>query len=289
MSIFKPARLLDLISGLGGMFGKPAIAENPVNAAPPSPQAGTFVLMPSDRSPQEWDNWEKIWNIQRNPTLLDMPNYPFGGQDQTTGDSIRRSWHDMNKDFAAKTVQSNFPDFTVPKPKADQSFHQYMADMAHQALGINSAMAAESSSEEALPKEKPSSDLPGNIRPSPQETTLKDAADVAGALSGKIINPIVGKIVDKAGSMATDKITEREYNNRIKTLEDLIAVSSEKGNVHETEIWRKIKILNEQDRAAKSRNEPIPPMGRKIRGDSINELLKQLKDARKKDEKNKTP
>ncbi|MGD9650291.1 MAG: hypothetical protein AB7U41_05855 [Dongiaceae bacterium] len=285
MSIFKPARLLDLISGLGGMFGKPAIAENPVNAAPPSPQAGTFVLMPSDRSPQEWDNWEKIWNIQRNPTLLDMPNYPFGGQDQTTGDSIRRSWHDMNKDFAAKTVQSNFPDFTVPKPKADQSFHQYMADMAHQALGINSAMAAESLSEEALPKEKPSSDLPGNIRPSPQETTLKSSVDIAGALGSKVINPLAGAVIDKVGGMAADKITEKEHNRRIEHLDNLIKKENEKGNIREAEILKRIKILNEQERAAKSHREPIPFLGRAIREGSTDELLKQLKDAKKKDQK----
>ncbi|TAH37506.1 MAG: hypothetical protein EYC62_01070 [Alphaproteobacteria bacterium] len=131
--------LLDLITGLGGMVGKPKIIPTDYRTPPYveqqaefKPDPGVMIFMPNDKSNDDWKNWNQTWGIERSPGMPDLPSYPVLNDSAAglgLGDQIRRAWHDVHKDFAFNAVQNHFPDFTAPEPQPDQSYHEFIATM----------------------------------------------------------------------------------------------------------------------------------------------------------------
>ncbi|MGE3479645.1 MAG: glycosyl hydrolase 108 family protein [Dongiaceae bacterium] len=74
------------------------------------------------------DPWFNNWNIGISPGMEELPDYPKA-EDSTTGGDIARAWHQMQKDFAHRTMNENFPSYKPHKPQpfnANQSYDDYM-------------------------------------------------------------------------------------------------------------------------------------------------------------------
>ncbi|MGE3479643.1 MAG: hypothetical protein AB7G80_09250 [Dongiaceae bacterium] len=110
--IKRPNSLANLIVGLGGMFHQPPMQLG-INFHPPRPRQ---------------DPWFNNWNIGISPGMEELPDYPKA-EDSTTGGDIARAWHQMQKDFAHRTMNENFPSYKPHKPQpfnANQSYDDYM-------------------------------------------------------------------------------------------------------------------------------------------------------------------
>ncbi len=133
----KKPHVVDLITGLASMFGRPA------NQPEFTMEQPTFNLPTTTppyiaRPPQNktgWSDWMGNWDLQRSD-LGDLPEYPSPNDPfalgKRTGDMIRKTWHDVHKDYAYQTIQNNFPDLDISSPQPDQSYHDFFNGIKQQ-------------------------------------------------------------------------------------------------------------------------------------------------------------
>ncbi len=133
--------MVDLITGLASMFGKPAdtpefIMEQP-NFASPATTPPYIARPPQNKT--EWGDWMGNWDLKRSD-LGDLPAYPLPNDPfalgKQTGDLIRKTWHDMHKDYAYQTIQKNFPELDIYAPQSDQSYHDFFDTVKQQVSTI---------------------------------------------------------------------------------------------------------------------------------------------------------
>lgn len=128
----KKPPVVDLLTGLANMFGTP---KNQPEFGIPQPDFGFDLPTTTPpiiaQAPQDkggWNDWMTNWNLQRSD-LGDLPEYPQANDPfalgKQTGDMIRKTWHDVHKDYAFNTIQENFPSFGAPEPQPDESYHGY--------------------------------------------------------------------------------------------------------------------------------------------------------------------
>ncbi len=114
------------------MFGTPknqpefGIPQPDIGFSLPTTTPPIIAQAPQDKG--GWNDWMTNWNLQRSD-LGDLPEYPQANDPfalgKQTGDMIRKTWHDVHKDYAFNTIQENFPSFGAPEPQPDESYHGY--------------------------------------------------------------------------------------------------------------------------------------------------------------------
>jgi lysozyme family protein len=129
----KKPPVVDLLTGLANMFGTP---KNQPEFGIPQPDIGFSLPTTTTppiiaQAPQDkggWNDWMSNWNLRRSD-LGDLPDYPQANDPfalgKQTGDMIRKTWHDVHKDYAFNTIQESFPSFGAPQPQPNESYHEY--------------------------------------------------------------------------------------------------------------------------------------------------------------------
>ncbi|TAH32500.1 MAG: hypothetical protein EYC62_09025 [Alphaproteobacteria bacterium] len=126
--------VVDLLTGLANMFGTP---KNHTQFTMEQPSLGLPTTTPPyiAEPPQDksaWDNWMGNWDLQHSG-LDNLPEYPSPNDPfalgKQTGDMIRKTWHDVHKDYAYQTIQNNFPNLHISAPQPGQSYHDFFSNM----------------------------------------------------------------------------------------------------------------------------------------------------------------
>lgn len=114
--IVTPGSGLDLITGLGQAFNRPANG------------------LIADQNDPLGDGWLSSWDIQPSQNARYLPDYPLQ-DDISTGADIRRGWHDTYKNYAYDKIGQHTPVFAeqMPKPRPQQSYGEFLGEVQNTA------------------------------------------------------------------------------------------------------------------------------------------------------------
>ncbi len=338
----KKPPIVDLITGLANMFGKPAdtpefTLQQPTFGLPTT--TPPYVAQP----PQDktgWGDWMGNWGLQRSD-LGDLPQYPSPNDPfalgKQTGDMIRKTWHDVHKDYAFNTIQENFPDLDISQPQPDQSYHDFFdgikrqidAMPSHLLAAMQRADSSEASDDPELDRRQPPypdwpkdqmppspfdpnrpplpapepepeeygpdapKDLgsqkppqqqipldPRKISPTPQAKTLDWSLEAAGAIGGSLTS----KAIDMIGKPIANEITEKEFQQHMQNIDDMIKVNKDAGNDRDVIILENIKKLDQKMRTGSGKSDGVISFGdRGINELTRSQLINALKNGPEKD------
>ena len=294
----KKPPVVDLITGLASMFGKPAdtpeftMAQPTFNLPTTTPP---YVAQPPQNK-TGWGDWMGHWDLQRSD-LGDLPEYPSPNDPfalgKRTGDMIRETWHDMHKDYAYKTIQNNFPDLDIAAPQPNQSYHDFFDAVKQQVGAIPpdqlAAMERANTAEESelnSPQLEPEQYGPGipedmgnqkplqqhtpfdprKVSPTPQVRTLDWSLEAAKTLGGHLTS----RAIDMIGKPIANKVTEKEFQQHLQNIDDMIIVNKDAGNDRNATILENIKKLDQKMRAGSGKSDGIISIGDR----GINELTR---------------
>ncbi|TAH37504.1 MAG: hypothetical protein EYC62_01060 [Alphaproteobacteria bacterium] len=107
---------------------------------------------------------------------------------------------------------------------------------------------------------------PRKISPTTQAKTLDWSLEAAGALGG----PLTSKAIDMIAKPIANEITEKEFQQHLRNIDDMIKVNKDAGNDRNATILENIKKLDQKMRAGNGKSDGIVSVGDR----SINELTR---------------